>query len=94
MYVMNNNQVLMAQRLVEELRRKNALDDVISRYGIEGVRVCRYCNGLMNEGWLYCGDLTYCSERCLLADNPDEDIETLKEEVERDDSDSFWTTWE
>ena len=100
---MVNGQLSLSKLLVDELREKDALESVISEYGVQSVRVCRNCKRLMNEGWLYCEDITYCSEACLLADNPDEDMETLRNELD-DESRypdencsctpvSFWTKW-
>lgn len=79
---MVNGQLSLSKLLVDELREKDALESVISEYGVQSVRVCMNCKRLMNEGWLYCGDITYCSEACLLADNPDEDMETLRNELD------------
>ena len=89
-----NNQRTLETLLVEELRKRGALEDVISEYEIETVRECNHCHQLMNEGWIYAGCETYCSEECLLKAHPDEDVDELKKQAEDDDSDSYWTTWE
>ena len=49
----------------------------------------------MNEGWT-CVDSPYCSDKCLLADNPDLDLDNLAKmtEQELDASEIFWTAWE
>ena len=48
----------------------------------------------LNEGWLYQGFETYCSDRYLMAEHPDENLANLREHVSDNDSDTYWTAWE
>lgn len=89
-----NNQRILERRLVEELRKRNALEDVICEYGIESVRECGYCHRLMDEGWLYHGYETFCSSRCLMMAHQEEDVADLRLHACDDDSDTYWTRWE
>lgn len=89
-----NNQQDLEPLLVEELRKRNALEEVICEYGIETVRECLCCHRLMNEGWLFAGIETYCSDDCLMKAHPEENLLILKVEALRDDSDTYWTKWE
>lgn len=90
-----NHPVTMALLLVEELRKRDVLEDVILANDIGNLRVCTHCGKLMNEGWT-CVDSPYCSDKCLLADNPDIDLDNLAKmtEQELDASEIFWTAWE
>jgi len=90
---MNNEQQLCAL-FVEELRKRGALEDVICEYGIETLRECTHCHTLMSEGWIYHGYETYCSDECMLAEHPDEDIDSLNYHASDDASDTYWTKWE
>lgn len=87
------NQSTLEHLLVEGLRRRGALDEVICHYGIESVRECCHCHSLMCEGWMYLDCWTYCSDECLLAEHPEEDIEVLNQEA-LGDSATYWTAWE
>lgn len=93
-YCFMNNQRDLEHLLVEELRKRNALEEVICEYGIETVRECLCCHRLMNEGWLFAGIETYCSDDCLMKAHPEENLLILKAEALRDDSDTYWTKWE
>lgn len=87
-------QQLLCALFVEELRKRNALEDVICEYGIENLRECSHCHKLMDEGWMYHGYETFCSDECLSAEYPDEDIDNLKAHASDDSSDTYWTKWE
>lgn len=89
-----NNQQQLSLLLVEELRKRNALEDVICEYEIETVRECTHCHKLMNEGWIYAGYETYCSDECLAAAHPEEDLNYLNHHASDDDSVTYWTDWE
>lgn len=89
-----DNQISLAILLVEELRKRQAIEDVICEYGIETVRACNHCNRLMNEGWMYHDINTYCCDECLISDNPNEDISALQEHACEDECDAYWTKWE
>ena len=65
-----NNQRILSALLVEELRKQGALEDVICEYGIESLRECTYCHRLMNQGWIYRGFETFCSDKCLMNAHP------------------------
>ena len=90
-----NHPVSMALLLVAELRKRDLLEDVILENGIDSLRVCARCGKLMNEGWA-CVDSPDCSDKCLLADHPELDLDELagRTEQELDASEIFWTTWE
>lgn len=89
-----NNQRLLEKLFVEELRKRGALEDVICEYEIENVRECNCCHRLMNEGWIYHGFETYCSDRCLMSAHSDENLDELRKNANDDDSDTYWTMWE
>lgn len=84
----------LALRLVDILREQDVLQDVIYEYGIDSLRVCEHCGILMNEGWMYDGRETFCSDECLLAKHPAEDINDLNIHASDNDSKTYWTTWE
>lgn len=89
-----NDQRILSRLLVEELRQRGALEDVISEYEIESLRECTHCHRLMNEGWIYQGFETYCSDRCLMKAHPEADLDELKRETSDNDTDTYWTEWE
>jgi len=89
-----NNQQQLCVLFVEELRKRGALEDIICEYEIENLRECSHCHKLMNEGWIYLGYETFCSDDCLLAEYPDENIKVLRENASDDESDTYWTRWE
>lgn len=88
------NQSELSVLLVEALRRRNALSDIIAQYCIDTLRECEHCHCLMQEGWLYEGAETYCSDSCLMAEHPEEDLTSLSIHACDDDSTSYWTAWE
>lgn len=85
---------ILALRFVDSLRKKGILDDVICAKDIECVRVCDHCGKLMDEGWVYEGIETYCSDGCMIASHPDINIQDLKTHAIEDNSNSYWTMWE
>jgi len=92
---LNEEQKRLAILLVEELKKHGALDDVITDYNVESVRVCRHCHKLMNEGWLVEDIETYCSDECFLAACPEmtqEDINAL--DTDDENTIAYWTAWE
>lgn len=89
-----NHQTHLSLLLVKELQKRNALEDIILDYEIETLRVCNCCGRLMNEGWIYRGIETYCSEDCLMKTHPNENLFELKEQACMEDSDTYWTQWE
>ena len=90
-----NHPITMTLLLVKELRKLDLLEEVILANDIGCLRVCTHCGKLMNVGWS-CADSPYCSDRCLLADHPDIDLEELanRTDAKLDASDVFWTSWE
>lgn len=68
---------------------------IIDEYGLDCVRVCSVCGGLMEEGWLDedSGD-TYCSEECVKKANgwSDEDFNEWSRNW-TDCDPLFWTQW-
>ena len=87
-----NNQRILTKLFIEELRKRNALSDVIYNYEIENIRECDHCHKLINEGIVYEGLGNYCSVKCLLSVYPE-----VKEEAYSpvdDDSYVYWTSWE
>lgn len=89
-----NDQSQLALLLVKELQLRDALEDVICSHEIDTVRVCANCGKLMNEGWIYNGFETFCSDLCLLEQHPNENIEELNRNANEDCSETFWTKWE
>ena len=85
---------ILALRFVDSLRKKGVLDDVICTEDIDCVRVCDKCGKLMDEGWVYEGIETYCSDDCMIASHPDINIKELKTQAIEDNSNSYWTNWE
>ena len=81
-----NNQIHLSRLLVDALRRQDALEDIICEYGIECVRQCGHCRRLMNEGWMYQGFETYCSDECLLAEHPEDNLSDLQAQASDDNS--------
>jgi len=90
----NNTKANLALSFVDALSSKGILDDVISTNDIESVRVCEHCGNLMNEGWVYEGIESYCSDACLKDAHPKIDIDMLKVHAIDDNSNSYWTKWE
>ena len=90
-----NHPVTMALLLVGELRKRDALEDVILANDIGNLRVCTHCGKLMNEGWT-CVDLGGRRVIKKHADNPDLDLDNLAKmtEQELNASEFFWTAWE
>lgn len=89
-----NKQRTLEKLLVEELRKRESIEDVICEYNIESLRVCNTCHRLMNEGWIYNNCETYCSDKCLMKSHPDENIAKMKERASEDYSETYWTVWE
>ena len=92
--LMETSDSTLALRFVDSLRKKGVLDDVICSEDIDCVRVCENCGKLMNEGWVYEGIETYCSDDCMIASHPDVNIPKLKVHAIEDNSNSYWTMWE
>ena len=93
-HLSDERQKALAVRIVEHLIQTGNLDWILTECNINFVRECQHCHGLMNEGWL-CGDTyTFCSDDCLLKENPSLDKETLEQLYEDDDSNVCWTEWE
>ena len=84
----------LAVRLVEELVTLGHLDEILSEYEVEDVRICEHCHRLMAEGWLVDDMLTFCSDKCLKAGMPDADLADLKAHACEDGSSVYWTRWE
>lgn len=93
-FLNDEKQRSLAVHIVEHLIMTDNLDWIICDCNINFVRECVHCHCLMNEG-LLCGDTyTYCSEECLLAENPGITKEELNKLMEDDDSQIYWTEWE
>lgn len=90
----NSTEANLAISFVHTLSNKGILDDVISTNGVESIRVCEHCAKLMNEGWVYEGFETYCSDTCLKAAHPEIEIDILKLHAIDNKSNSYWTRWE
>lgn len=93
-HLTDERQRAMAVRIVEQMITLGRLDEILTLYHIEFARECQHCHALMNEGWL-CGDTyTFCSDECLLAENPaltEEDLARLSED---EYSLVDWNEWE
>ena len=84
----------LAVHLVEHLIMTGNLDWIICDCNVNFLRKCDHCHKLMNEGWM-CGETYhYCSEECLLAENPGITKAELDNLVADDESDIYWTEWE
>lgn len=93
-HLSDERQKALAVRIVEHLIQTGNLDWILTECNINFVRECQHCHSLMNEGWL-CGDTyTFCSDDCLLKENPSLDKETLEQLYEDDGSNVCWTEWE
>lgn len=90
----SDNQRELEHLLVTELLKRNVLTDIICQCGIESVRVCDNCGKLMREGWLYVSFETYCSDACLAAAHPEENLKELQRQAADDESETYWTAWE
>ena len=84
----------LAIRMVEELVMRGCLDDIISEYEIDNVRVCEHCHHLMDEGWLVDNIRTFCSDECLQSAFPDAKISEMRKLSLDTDSWAYWTKWE
>lgn len=93
-HLADDKQKALAVRIVEHLIETGNLDWILTECNIEFVRECQHCHALMDEGWL-CGDIyTFCSDDCLLKDNPSLDKKTLEQLYEDEGSEVYWTEWE
>ena len=90
----DEKQKSLAVHLVEHLTMTGNLDWILCECDVTFLRKCDHCHKLMNEGWM-CGETYhYCSDECLLAENPGITQEDLDNLVADDDSDIYWTEWE
>jgi hypothetical protein len=56
-------------------------------------RQCECCGKGMNEGYIIEAGDTYCSDKCVLKTYTS--VKSMDEfELGKDDSDSYWTTWD
>jgi len=90
----DNHEKQLAVRMVEELVMLGHLDDIISEYEIDNVRICEQCHHLMNEGWLVDDIRTFCSDECLLRTYPNIKISELQAHSLSSNSFAYWTKWE
>lgn len=84
----------LAIQLVEELAVLGCLDDILSEYEIDNVRVCEHCHHLLDEGWLVDDIRTFCSDECLLHVFPNLCVSEVKAHSVDADSWAYWTKWE
>lgn len=94
-HITDPKQQQLAIRLVEQLTMTGYLDDAINNCRAAFVRQCGHCHKLMDEGWIYMGCATFCSDECFLAVEPDLTPEDLRE-IDQDDMnlETYWTEWE
>ena len=94
-HITDPKQQQLAIRLVEHLTMTGYLDDAINISQADFVRECGHCHRLMNEGWVYMGCATFCSDECLLAVESDLSPDDLRE-IDQDDMnlETYWTEWE
>lgn len=90
----DNQEKRLAVRMIEELIMLGHLDDIISEYEIDNVRVCEHCHHLMIEGWLVDDIRTFCSDECLLYESPNICISELNAHSLDADCLAYWTKWE
>lgn len=91
-FLTDEKEKAMAIRLVEELIMADNIDWVIEECGIEDMRTCQHCRRLINEGWWCDETWSYCSDECMIAENPEiskQEIEKLKET----DGGIEWMEW-
>lgn len=84
----------LAVLLIEELGMLGLLEDIISEYEIEDVRICEHCHHLMNEGWLVDDIRTFCSDKCLQSAFPDIAVSGLRSHPQDENCRAYWTRWE
>ncbi len=84
----------LRELLAKELCQHGVMEEAIGRYVINSIRICLHCKRLMNEGWLFAGDETFCSLKCFKMAYPDEDIKSLMQDMDSGNNVLFWTTWE
>ena len=93
-FLNDEKQKSLAARLVEHLIMTDNLDWILCDCGVNFLRKCDHCHKLMNEGWM-CGETYhYCSDECLLTENPGITKEELDNLVADDNSGIYWTEWE
>lgn len=92
-YLTDEKQKDMAIHLVEHLIMTGNLDWIICDCDVQFLRECDHCHGLMKEGWMYRETYHYCSDECLLAENPEITQEKL-DNLDDNNSDIYWTEWE
>lgn len=90
----DNHERQLAIRMVEELVMLGCLDEIISEYEIDNLRICEHCHHLMDEGWLVDDIRTFCSNECLFNEYPDINISELQSHSLDTDSLAYWTKWE
>ncbi len=93
-HLADERQKALAVRIVERLIETGDLDWILTECNVGFVRKCQHCHSLIDEGWL-CGDTyAFCSDDCLLKENPSLDKETLELLYEDDSSNVCWNEWE
>ena len=90
----DNHENQLATRMIEELVTLGYLDDIISEYEIDDVRICEHCHHLMDEGWLVDNIRTFCSDECLTYVYPNINIAELQSHSLDADCLAYWTKWE
>lgn len=62
-------------------------EEFIEENGIETLRVCQCCGKFINEGYIYEGFETFCSEECFVETNGKSIFNNA------DDDELYWTAW-
>lgn len=93
-FLQSNEEKQLAIRFFEELNTLGHVEDIVSEYDINSLRICEYCHKPMNEGWLINNTETFCSDNCLHWTHPEIELETLKSQATEDGSLGYWTKWE
>lgn len=93
-FLQSNEEKQLAIRFFEELNSLGLIEDIISAYDINSLRICEQCHRPMNEGWLINDIETFCSDHCLNCAHPEIDLDTLKALAAEDGSLGYWTKWE
>lgn len=90
----DEKQKSLAVHLVEHLTMTGNLHWIVCECRVTFLRICDHCHKLINEGWM-CGDTYhYCSDECLLAENPGITQVEFDKLVADDNSEIYWTEWE
>lgn len=93
-FLNDEKQKALAVHLAEHLIMTGNLDWIICECEVNFLRTCEHCHKLINEGWMCSDTYNYCSEECILAENPRVTREELDSLLADDNSSIYWMEWE